>query len=319
VAGRTGEVEPGALALEWAPPRTPNLWRTLGRFVVRKPLGAFGVFIIALLVVVAAGAPVLGRYGVEQAFVVPNPAYDPNSLETGMFSPTLIDKEAAPSMKHWFGTDNYGRDSYARIIWGSRRTLKVGLLSLAMGTVVGVMIGLTSAYFSGLLDTIVQRFMDGFQSFPALLFLILLVTVRPPTELNLIIGLAIVSVPSISRIVRSVVLQTREMPYVEAAHLIGASDLRIMGRHILPNIMAPIIVVFSIGVGAVILAEAMLAFLGLGPPGISWGQMLDTGRLFVLTSPWLALFSGGAITLAVLAFNLAGDALRDVLDPRLRM
>ncbi len=319
MAGRTGEVEPGALALEWAPPRTPNLWRTLGRFVVRKPLGAFGVFIIALLVVVAAGAPVLGRYGVEQAFVVPNPAYDPNSLETGMFSPTLIDKEAAPSMKHWFGTDNYGRDSYARIIWGSRRTLKVGLLSLAMGTVVGVMIGLTSAYFSGLLDTIVQRFMDGFQSFPALLFLILLVTVRPPTELNLIIGLAIVSVPSISRIVRSVVLQTREMPYVEAAHLIGASDLRIMGRHILPNIMAPIIVVFSIGVGAVILAEAMLAFLGLGPPGISWGQMLDTGRLFVLTSPWLALFSGGAITLAVLAFNLAGDALRDVLDPRLRM
>jgi peptide/nickel transport system permease protein len=188
-----------------------------------------------------------------------------------------------------------------------------------MGTAVGVMIGLTSAYFSGLLDTIVQRFMDSFQSFPALLFLILLVTVRAPTELNLIIGLAIVSVPSISRIVRSVVLQTREMPYVEAARLIGASDLRIMGRHILPNITAPIIVVFTIGVGAVILAEAMLSFLGLGPPGISWGQMLDTGRLFVLTSPWLAMFSGGAISLAVLAFNLAGDALRDVLDPRLRM
>jgi len=319
MVGRTGEMGPGVLASEWAPPRAPSLWRSLGRFVVRKPLGAFGVFVIVVLVVVAAGAPVLARYGVERAFEVANPAYSPNSLETGKFSPTLIDTQAPPSMKHWFGTDNYGRDSYARIIWGSRRTLKVGLLSLAVGTALGVMIGLTSAYFSGLLDTIVQRFMDSFQSFPALLFLILLVTVRAPTELNLIIGLAIVSVPSISRIVRSVVLQTREMPYVEAARLIGASDLRIMGRHILPNIMAPIIVVFTIGVGTVILAEAMLAFLGLGPPGISWGQMLDTGRLFVLTSPWLALFSGGAITLAVLAFNLAGDALRDVLDPRLRM
>jgi peptide/nickel transport system permease protein len=319
MAGRTGEAEPGVLALEWAPPRAPSFRRTLGRFVVRKPLGAFGVFVIVVLVVVAAGAPVLARYRVEEAFVVVNPAYDPTSLVPQTSSPTLIDKQAAPSMKHWFGTDNYGRDSYARIIWGARRTLKVGLLSLAVGTVVGVVIGLTSAYFSGLLDTIVQRFMDSFQSFPALLFLILLVTVRAPTETNLIIGLAIVSVPSISRIVRSVVLQTREMPYVEAARLIGASDLRIMGRHILPNIMAPIIVVFSIGVGAVILAEAMLAFLGLGPPGISWGQMLDTGRLFVLTSPWLALFSGGAITMAVLAFNLAGDALRDVLDPRLRM
>jgi len=319
MVGRTEEAEPGVLAPEWTPPRRPSLWRSLGRFVVRKPLGAFGVFVIVVLVIAAAAAAVLARYGVEEAFVVTNPAYDPNSLEAQTGSPTLIDEEAPPSMKHWFGTDNYGRDSYARIIWGSRRTLKVGLFSLAMGTALGVMIGLTSAYFSGLLDMIVQRFMDGFQSFPALLFLILLVTVRAPTETNLIIGLAIVSVPSISRIVRSVVLQTREMPYVEAARLIGASDLRIMGRHILPNIMAPIIVVFTIGVGTVILAEAMLAFLGLGPPGISWGQMLDTGRLFVLTSPWLALFSGGAITLAVLAFNLAGDALRDVLDPRLRV
>ena len=319
MVGGIEEAEPGILAPEWTPPKAPSFWRNLGRFMVRKPLGGFSVIVIVLLVVMAVGAPVLARYGVEEVFVVPNPAYNPGSLDTQTSSPTLIDKQAAPSFKHWFGTDNYGRDSYARIVWGARRTLKVGLLSLVVGTAIGVMIGLTSAYFSGLLDTVVQRFMDGFQSFPALLFLILLVTVREPTEMNLIIGLAIVSVPSISRIVRSVVLQTREMPFVEAAHLIGASDLRIMGRHILPNIMAPIIIVFTIGVGAVILAEAMLSFLGLGPPGISWGQMLDTGRLFVLTSPWLALFSGGAITLAVLAFNLAGDALRDVLDPRLRL
>jgi peptide/nickel transport system permease protein len=291
----------------------------LGRFVVRKPLGAFGVFTILALITVAVAAPVVARYGVEQTFDVANPNYDPTSLEAGAFAPTIVNKQAPPSMKHWFGTDNFGRDTYARIIWGARRSLTVGLLSLAAGTVVGTVIGLTSAYFRGLVDTIVQRFMDAFQSFPALLFLILVVSMAEPTELNLIIGLAIVSVPSISRIVRSVVLQTREMPYVEAARVIGASDVRIMGRHILPNVTAPIIVIFTIGVGAVILAEASLSFLGLGPPGISWGHMLNTGRLFVLSSPWLALFAGGAITLAVLAFNLAGDALRDVLDPRLRM
>lgn len=319
MVGKADEVEPRALALEWVPAKTPSLWRSLGRFVVRKPLGAFGVLIIVVLIVMAAGAPVLARYGVEQHFEVPNPAYDPSSLDPGAFSPNVINKQAAPSLKHWFGTDNFGRDTYARIVWGSQRTLKVGLLSLSMGTIVGILIGLTSAYFSGLVDTIVQRFMDTFQSFPALLFLLLLVTVFEPSELSLILGLAIVSVPSISRIVRSVVLQTREMPFVESARLIGASDLRIMTRHILPNVMAPIIVIFTIGVGAVILAEASVSFLGFGPPGISWGQMLDTGRLFVLTSPWLALFAGGAITLAVLAFNLAGDALRDILDPRLRM
>jgi peptide/nickel transport system permease protein len=316
---RAAEAESRALALEWAPPKTPSLWRSLGRFMVRKPLGAFGVIVIVVLIVMAVGAPVLGRYGVEQTFEVANPAYDPSSLDPGAFAPTIIYKQAAPSINHWFGTDNFGRDTYARIVWGSRRTLKVGLLSLSIGTIVGILIGLTSAYFSGLVDTVVQRFMDTFQSFPALLFLLLLVTVFEPSEMSLTIGLAIVSVPAISRIVRSVVLQTREMPYVEAARLIGASHLRIMGRHILPNVMAPIIVIFTIGVGAVILAEASVSFLGFGPPGISWGQMLDTGRLFVLTSPWLALFAGGAITLAVLAFNLAGDALRDVLDPRLRM
>jgi peptide/nickel transport system permease protein len=319
MVGRAEEVEPSALAPEWAPAKTPSLWRSLGRFFVRKPLGAFGVFVIAVLIVMAVGAPVLARYGVEETFEVPNPTYDPSSLDAGVFSPNAIDKQAAPTIKHWFGTDDYGRDTYARIVWGTRRTLKVGLLSLTMGTIVGILIGLTSAYFSGLVDTVVQRFMDTFQSFPALLFLLLLVTVFEPSEMSLTVGLAIVSVPSISRIVRSVVLQTREMPFVESARLIGASDLRIMVRHILPNVMAPIIVIFTIGVGAVILAEASVSFLGFGPPGISWGQMLDKGRLFVLTSPWLALFSGGAITMAVLAFNLAGDALRDVLDPRLRM
>ncbi len=319
MVGRAEEVEPGTLAFDWVPPKAPTVWQNLGRFVVHKPLGAFGLLVILLLIMVAAAAPVLARYGVEETFEVANPNYDPSSFQAGALSPTVIDEKAPPSMKHWFGTDNFGRDTYARVISGSRRTLKVGLLSLAIGTAIGVMIGLTSAYFSGLLDTSVQRLMDTFQSFPALLFLILLVTMTEPTETVVIIGLAIVSVPSISRIVRSAVLQTREMPFVEAARLIGATDRRIMARHILPNVTAPIIVVFTIGVGAVILAEAMLAFLGLGPPGISWGQMLDRGRQFLGTSPWLALFAGGAITLAVLAFNLAGDALRDVLDPRLRL
>lgn len=318
MVGLAGERDPGALGLEWVPPKPPSIWRSLGRFVVRKPLGAFGVLVILLLLVMAVAAPLMSRYDVEQAFQVPDPNYDPTSFEPGALSPTMYDTLAAPSMKHWFGTDKQARDTYARVVWGARRTLKVGLLSLVIGTAIGMLIGLTSAYFSGLVDTVTQRFMDTFQSFPALLFLLLLVTMAEPTETNLIIGLAIVSVPSISRIVRSVVLQAREMPFVEAARIIGASDVRIMGRHILPNIMAPVIVIFTIGVGAVILAEASLAFLGLIPPTVSWGLMLNHGRQFVLSSPWLALFSGAAITLAVLAFNLAGDALRDVMDPRLR-
>lgn len=302
--------ETGALVLEreMLPPRRA-LWRTALILAIRKPLGTFSAIIIVAMVAAAVLAPMVARYDPEDSFWV----YD-EALAREM----SIDK-AAPSGAHWLGTDNMGRDTYSRIVWGSQRSLQIGLLSLLMGTAIGVTLAFMSAYGRGNFDLFFQRIMDAFQAFPPLLFLMLLVTITEPTVPWLIIALGAVSVPSVSRIVRSVILQTREMPYVEAARAIGASAPRIMVRHILPNITAPIIIVFSIGIGVVILAEASLSFLGLGPPGVSWGEMLNQGRLFVTTSPWQALFSGMAITLAVLAFNLAGDALRDILDPRLRI
>ncbi len=317
---RSEAVEPRGLVqeAEFLAPRRP-WWRTLGRTAVRKPLGTFSVLIILVLVVATLGLPRLAWPPWGDPVVA---RYDPEYLHE-QYDPVLgytsIIEKGPPTGEAWFGTDKLGRDVYSRVIWGTRRSLGIGLASLIIGTVIGVAIALVSAYARGSGDLIIQRFMDAFQAFPPLLFLILLLTMVESTITNLIIALGIIGVPQVSRIVRSVILQVREMPYVEAARALGASAPRIMIRHILPNVMAPIIIVFSIGIGVVILAEAALAFLLLAPPGVSWGQMLSEGRQFIADSPWQALFSGMAITLAVLGFNLAGDALRDVLDPRLRV
>ncbi len=319
MASESGELETGVLVpeREFVLPQRRSPLATVLRFIVRKPLGTFGFALIFLIGFMAAAEPLIARYDGLRTFEIANPNYDPASFDPAALSPTKVNTQGPPSWTNWFGTDHQGHDTYARIVRGARRSLGIGLGSLAIGTVAGVLIALVSAYVKGAFDMIVQRFMDGFQAFPPLVFLILLVTVTEPSVMSLTIGLGIVATPSVSRVVRSVVFQVREMPYVEAARVIGCPDVRIMLRHILPNVLAPIIVVFSIGVGTVILAEAMLTFLGLGPPGISWGQMLNTGRLFLLDSPWQAIFAGLAITVAVLGFNLAGDALRDVLDPRL--
>jgi peptide/nickel transport system permease protein len=293
-------------------------WVVAGRLAVRKPLGFFGVVVIFLLVVAALGAPAIARYDPQETFSRPNPLYQPGVFNPEALTPTTLDRAAAPSVKHWFGTDNSGRDIWSRIIWGARRSLSVGVGALAISIITGTMVGVVSAYFGGWVDTLLQRLMDSLQVFPALLLLILVATYMEPTIQNLIIALGVVGITQVSRIVRGTVLAVREMPYVEAAKVVGASDLRAMLQHILPNTAAPIIVIFTIGLGSVIIAEAGLSFLGLAPPGVSWGQMLNEGRNVINTSPWQAVFSGLAITLAVLAFNLAGDALRDVLDPRLR-
>jgi ABC-type dipeptide/oligopeptide/nickel transport system permease subunit len=322
---RSEALEPRLLVpeAEILAPRRP-WWRNALRLAVRKPLGTVSAAIILVLLFAAviswppwllglgpfeAGAPVVARYDPQFVLETINPE----------FGFTQIVEKGPPTGDAWLGTDKQGRDIYSRIVWGARRSLQVGVLSLAMGTAIGVAIALISAYARGSGDLIVQRFMDAFQAFPPLLFLILWLTMMKVTMPNLIIALGIVGIPQVSRIVRSVILQVREMPYVEAARALGASAPRLMLRHILPNVMAPIIIVFSIGIGVVILAEAALAFLLLAPPGVSWGQMLSEGRQFISDSPWQALFSGAAITLAVLGFNLAGDALRDILDPRLRM
>lgn len=210
-------------------------WRRGFTLAIRKPLGTISAIIIVTIVAAAVLAPVVARYDPEDSFWV----YDE---ELGR---EMVIGKAAPSGAHWLGTDDLGRDIYSRIIWGSQRSLEIGLLSLVMGTAVGVVLAFMSAYARGNFDLFFQRIMDAFQAFPPLLFLILMVTITKPTVPWLIIALGVVSVPSVSRIVRSVILQAREMPYVEAARAIGASAPRIMIRHILPNITAPIIIVFS--------------------------------------------------------------------------
>lgn len=298
-------------------PSRPSPFLVLMRHAVRKPLGTFGVIVILIMGVIAAFAPQVERYSPEHSFQKENIYYNPADPFSG--NPLVLDGAAPPTWEHWFGTDTAARDLWSRIVWGTRRSLGVGMASLAIATIFGTSLGIISAYFGGRFDTIFQRFMDALQAFPALLILILIASISTPSIRNLTLGLGLVGIPQVSRIVRGSVLSLREMPYVEAARVLGAGNVRIMVRHILPNTAAPIIVVFTIGLGAVILAEAGLAFLGVAPPGISWGRMLSDGRNFIQSTPWVALFSGLAITLAVLAFNLAGDALRDILDPRLRI
>jgi peptide/nickel transport system permease protein len=333
MAVRGGEAEPGALALEpeMVLPRRPGFGLKLLRTAIHKPLGTFGVIVIIIMAVAAAlctdlHVPLLGveipglsRYEPEAVFRKANPLYTPDSFDPEALSPTTLDRQAAPTMDHWFGTDSAGRDVWSRVIIGARRSLGIGIGALSIATVVGAFLGVLSAYFGGRFDTLLQRVLDAIQAFPALLLLILITSVTEPKIQWLIIGLGFVGITQVSRIVRGTVLSLREQPYVEAARVIGANDLRLMAVHILPNTMAPIIVVFTIGLGSVIIAEASLSFLGLAPPGVSWGQMLNEGRNFIYSSPWQAVFSGLAITLAVLAFNLAGDALRDIMDPRLRV
>lgn len=308
------------LATGWIPPKRLGPAGQVWRFARRKPLGFVALLIILAMCIIAAGAPVFAVHDPKEPVIVPNPKYDPeNFTDLETLNPTKLLILAPPSSDHWFGTDQGGLDTWSNIVWGTRRSLGIGISALLIATAVGTVLGAVSGFFGGWLDLLLQRILDAIQAFPPLLLILLIASTREPNVLTLIIALGFIGITQVSRIVRSAVLTARELPYVEAARVIGASDLRLMSRHIIPNVFAPIIVIFSIGLGTVIIAEASLSFLGLAPPGISWGQMLSEGRNAIQSSPWLALFSGSAITLAVLAFNLAGDALRDVLDPKLRI
>jgi peptide/nickel transport system permease protein len=309
-------VEILAAAEELAQPQRPGWLSLVGRFIRRKPLGAFGLAVVLVMAAAAAGAPWLCRYDAEETFRVANPSYVPGSAEPE----ERLDSRSGPSWEHWFGTDQFGRDNYSRVIWGARRSLGVGLGALLFAIIFGTTIGIVSAYFRGWFDMLVQRIMDSIQAFPAMFILLLLVSLTERNLITLTMGLGFVVVTAAQRIVRSAVLSAREDPHVEAARAIGCSPVRLMAVHILPNVAAPIIVIFSIGIASVILAEAALAFLGLAPiEPPSWGMMLDEGRRYMTSQPSTMLVGGAAITLTVMGFNLAGDALRDILDPRIRL
>lgn len=316
-----GGVALDALAMQTTLAERPPAWRRAARTARHKPLGTFGALIVIIMLVLTAATQLFARYDPEQKFYAPNPDYNPSS--TSLYSTdrdeTLLDGKASPSAKHWLGTDEAGRDIWSRLVWGTRRSLGIGMSAMAIAVISGLALGVVSGYFAGVLDTLMQRLLDALQAFPPLLLLLLIASAFSLTDRNLVLALGLIGSTQVSRLVRAKVLTLRELPFVEAGRVIGASDVRLMLRHIAPNTLAPVIVVFTLGLGTVIIAEASLAFLGMVHVGTSWGAMLNAGRNFIISSPWQAVFSGLAITLAVLAFNLVGDALRDVLDPRLRV
>ncbi|WP_431726880.1 ABC transporter permease [Verrucosispora sp. TAA-831] len=264
----------------------------------RDPLALSGSAVLVLLVVVGVAGPWLAPSGINDVDV------------DRMFQP--------PSWSHPFGTDELGRDVLSRVMVAARVSLQVGLVSVGIALAVGVTLGLLAGYYGGWLDNILMRCMDVLFAFPVLLLAVAIVAVLGPGLLTAMIAIGVVYTPIFARVTRAGVLSVREQVFVRAAVSIGASDLRIMGQHVLPNIAAPLIVQTSLSLAFAILSEAALSFLGLGvqPPEPAWGRMLFDGREFVTDAWWLGVFPGAAIFLTVLAFNLVGDALRDVLDPR---
>jgi peptide/nickel transport system permease protein len=269
-------------------------------FIARKPLGAIGAALVLLLLLVALAAPIAAPYPYDEGIAA--------------------ERLQGPTLTHPFGTDANGRDMLSRIIWGARISVTVGFGAVAISTLVAVTIGIISGYFGGWVDLLVQRLVDIWISFPALVLLISLVAVAGPGLWSITAILGILLAPGTSRVVRSAVLSIRHLPYIESASCIGAGHTRVILKYVLPNVFAPIIVLATVQLGTAILAESTLSFLGYGvpPPYPAWGGMLSgTGRAFMLQSPWLSIWPGLAISLAVFGFNMLGDALRDELDPRL--
>ena len=239
-------------------------------------------------------------------------------LATGTNTPLTTASLQGPSGKHWFGTDRAGHDLFSRVTEAARLSLYIGFFATLIGVVAGTAIGLIAGGLGGNIDLAINRLMDALLSFPPIVLLLLLRSVTEPSAIWVTLALSVLAIGPDQRIVRGAVIALREMPFVEAARTLGATNARVMLIHILPNIVAPLIVIFSITIGAFILAEAALSFLGLGTLDVSWGKMIADGRQFIVQSPWTSLFAGLALTSLVFGFNVLGDALRDVFDPRLR-
>ena len=281
--------------------RLQAMSRGLWRLIKEKPLGAFGGVIVLGLLFCALLAPWIATHPYDQTNVR-------NRLKP-------------PGPQFYFGTDNLGRDIFSRIVYGARVSVTVGFGAVSIGISLATIIGVGCAYFGGKADILVQRLVDAQVAIPGLLLLLNIMAVTGPGLLNIILALGIVSAAGSSRIIRSATMTVKENQFVEAARAIGASHLRIILCYVLPNIMAPIIIITTVSLGFTILIESTLSFLGFGvpPPYPSWGEMLSgSGRSYMHKAPWMATWPGIAISLAVFGFNMLGDALRDLLDPRLR-
>jgi peptide/nickel transport system permease protein len=271
------------------------------KFIRTKPLGAAGALIILALLVVAASAAVLAPY-------------DPYHADYGL-------QFSRPSVEHWFGTDEFGRDLLSRIMYGARIALFVGFTASFAGCTIGGLLGLNSAFWGGNVDLLLERLMDILLAFPQLILALAIASILGPAVPNVVIAISIPIIPRAARIVRATALSVKENVYVEAVNALGASRPRVILQHILPNVLAPYIIILTAQLGGAILAEAALSYLGVGAaePTPSWGLMLSGSALsYAEKAPWIAVFPGIAISLGVFGFNLFGDSLRDSLDPKLR-
>ncbi|MBI2886197.1 MAG: ABC transporter permease [Chloroflexi bacterium] len=301
--GHTTAAYPHSTTVAGALPRRlqPTLLRRLARFARTKPLGAAAAAMVILVLFLAMAAPVIAPYG-------------PTTAQEGF-------ERRPPGPEHIFGTDQFGRDIFSRVLYGSRVSLTIALAAVATGSISGALLGIASGYYLGKFDLLVQRFIDAKMAFPTIILAMSIVAVLGPSTVNLIIAIALAFLPGMARITRSSAISLRERQFVDAARAIGGSDRRIMLQHIIPNAMAPFLIVATAELGGAILAESSLSFLGLGTqePNPSLGAMLSrASQQYFLRAPWMAIWPGVALSALVFGFNVFGDALRDVLDPRLR-
>lgn len=269
------------------------------RRILRHRGAVAGFVVLGILLLIALLAPLIAPY-------------DPIAVSRTTLKP--------PSAAHWMGTDNIGRDILSRVIYGTRISLRMGFVAVAIAAVFGTAIGVVAGTYGKIVDSVLMRFVDALMAFPGILLALTIAAVLGPGLFNAMIAVGIASIPTFARLVRSSVLQVKETPYVEAARAIGCTDVQMIRRHILPNVLTPILVLATLGIAGAILVGASLSFLGLGaqPPAAEWGAMLSQGRQFMRTAWWIMAFPGLAITITVMAANLVGDGLRDALDPRLK-
>lgn len=281
-------------------PRPRSLWRDAWQTLLGNRFALAGGALVLLLILIAAAAPLVAPY-------------DPVTQDYDH----LLE---GPSLSHPMGTDNFGRDILSRIIYGGRISLTVGFVGTGMGVLIGVIIGILSGFYGGLIDGFFMRLLDIQLAFPGLLLAITIVAVLGVGTINVIIAIGIFSIPVFARVLRGSIMALKESDFVLAAHAVGVGDRRLMFVHLLPNAVAPVIVIATLRLGTAILTAASLSFLGLGirPPSPEWGAMLSDGRQFIQNAPWVAIFPGVAILLIVLALNLFGDGLRDAIDPKMR-
>jgi peptide/nickel transport system permease protein len=280
--------------------RASSLWRDAVRRLVRNRGAVGGLAILALLALMAIAAPLIAPY-------------DPNAIAP-------IANLKGPSAAHLFGTDQFGRDILSRIFFGARLSFEVGFIAVGLAMICGIVLGLVAGYFGRTVDAMITVLIDIMLAFPGILLALAIIAILGPSLYNLMIAVAIAGIPAYTRLVRGTTLAAKQQAYVEAARVSGARDTAIMFRHILPNVLSPVIVLATLGIGSAILVGAALSFLGLGakPPTPEWGAMLSAGRNYLSLAWWITFFPGLAIMLTVLSINMVGDGLRDALDPRLK-